>query len=68
MAAWKAISGTVNLFLRILPFFFPLNTGTIKGKKGTIRRKRFRLPDFAFWVSRHERIAEVGSISKRAIV
>ena len=44
----KAKSGNLNLFLGILlfsPLVFPCN---FQGKKGKIRRKRFRLPDFAF--------------------
>ena len=45
--AEKAKSGNLNLVLRILPFF-PLFPCILQGKKGKTRRKRFRLPDFAF--------------------
>ena len=43
----KAKSGNLNLFLHILPFF-PCKIQGNKGKKGKMRRKWFRLPDFAF--------------------
>ena len=46
LGSLKAKSGNLNLFLRILPFF-PLFPFILQGNKGKIRRKRFRLPDFA---------------------
>ena len=42
----KAKSGNLNLFLCTLPFFHCKIQGK-QGKKGKMRRKRFRLPDFA---------------------
>ena len=48
-SAFKAKSGNLNLFLRILPFF-PLFSLYFARKKGKMRRKRFRLPDFAFFM------------------
>ena len=47
-AIFKAKSGNLNLFLGIL-LFFPCLPCNFQGKKGKIRRKRFRLPDFAFF-------------------
>ena len=43
-----AKSGNLNLFLCILPFFHCKMHREKKGKKGKMRRKRLRLPDFAF--------------------
>ena len=44
----KAKSGNLNLFsLCTMPFFHCKIQGKKKGKKGKMRRKRFRLPDFA---------------------
>ena len=43
IALWGAKTGNLNLFLCILPFFHcKQNTGKKKGKKGKMRRKRFR--------------------------
>ena len=44
----KAKSGNLNLFLGIFALFSLVFPAIFKEKKGKIRRKRFRLPDFAF--------------------
>ena len=44
----KAKSGNLNLFLRSLPFFHCKIQGKEGEKRAKMRRKRFRLPDFAF--------------------
>ena len=54
----EAKSGNLNLFLCILPFFHCKMQGK-EGKKGKMRRKRFRLPDFVcrekgFWARKSE--------------
>ena len=49
----EAKSGNRNLFLHILPFFLAKH-GESQGKKSKMRRKRFRLPDFALRVPKSE--------------
>ena len=65
-AAIKAKSGNLNLSLCILPFFHCKIQGK-EGKKGKMRRKRFRLPDFALIFTAPHEIARCFEAPRSAI-
>ena len=47
--SYKAKSGNLNLFLRILPFFSLIFPAFCEEKRAKCAEKRFRLPDFALY-------------------